>query len=312
LQHNRTSTQMQADLKSKTALAKRQALKATLSEIEKQFGKTLEPSQESDKLLTVTQAPSQSLSLPPLSIAVVGLLKAGKSTLLNAMTGQEELFKSGVIRTTVKNQRVNDGYFEWVDTPGIDDTDQETATAFAGLKNADTVLFTHNLKQGELDRMEVDFLQTCRQRDGQFLAKLRFVFTHIDDLEPATVDIIQQKVSQQCRTLFHAIPPMIAVSSTRYLKGYKEDKKLLMEKSVIPLLRQELTQIYLLKQRGIALSQAQQLKRQLNEQLQRIQYTLTTLRREFPTGLQSNSKPKSKNAMPESTYSYEYPKTYTW
>ncbi len=72
MQHNRTSTQMQADLKSKTALAKRQALKATHSEIEKQFGQTLEPSQESDKLLTVTQAHSQSLSLPPLSIAVVG------------------------------------------------------------------------------------------------------------------------------------------------------------------------------------------------------------------------------------------------
>lgn len=264
MRHNQNSGQMQAELKAKP----------------------------SNIRLTVTQASPQSLSLPPLSIAVVGLLKAGKSTLLNAMTGQEELFKSGVIRTTVKNQHVKDGYFEWIDTPGIDDTDQETATAFAGLKNADTVLFTHNLKQGELDRMEVEFLQTCRQRDGHFLAKLRFVFTHIDDLEPTTVDIIQQKISQQCRALFHTIPPMIAVSATRYLKGHKDDKKLLMEKSVIPLLRQQLTQIYLLKQRGIALSQAQQLKRQLNEQLQRIQHTLTTLRREFPVKLQPASKPK--------------------
>lgn len=251
MQHKRTSTQMQADLKSKAAL-----------------------------------------SLPPLSIAVVGLLKAGKSTLLNAMTGQEELFKSGVIRTTVKNQHVKDDYFEWIDTPGIDDTAQETSTAFAGLKNADIVLFTHNLKQGELDRMEVDFLQTCCQREGQFLAKLRFVFTHIDDLDPATVDSIQQKISQQCRALFHTIPPMIAVSATRYLKGHKDDKKLLMEKSVIPLLRQLLTRLYLLKQRGIALSQAQQFKRQLNEQLQRIQQSLTTLRSEFPVKLQPASKPK--------------------
>jgi hypothetical protein len=85
---------------------------------------------------------------------------------------------------------------------------------------------------------------------------------------------------------------MIAVSSTRYLKGHKDDKKLLMEKSVIPLLRQQLTRIYILKQRGIALSQAQQLKRELNEQLQRIQQTLTTLRRDFPVKLQPASKPK--------------------
>ena len=74
MRHNQNSGQMQAELKAKP----------------------------SNIRLTVTQASPQSLSLPPLSIAVVGLLKAGKSTLLNAMTGQEELFKSGVIRTTVK------------------------------------------------------------------------------------------------------------------------------------------------------------------------------------------------------------------
>ena len=99
------------------------------------------------------------------AVGIIGKNGAGKSTLLNAMTGQDELFKSGVIRTTVKNQRVTDGYFEWIDTPGIDDTDQETTTAFAGLKNADCILFAHNLKQGELDRMEVDFLQTCKRMD---------------------------------------------------------------------------------------------------------------------------------------------------
>lgn len=233
-----------------------------------------------------------SISISPLTVAVVGLLKAGKSTLLNAMTGQDELFKSGVIRTTVKNQRVTDGYFEWIDTPGIDDTDQETTTAFAGLKNADCILFAHNLKQGELDRMEVDFLQTCNQLDAQFLAKLRFVFTHIDDLDSEDVEIIQQKICQQCQSVFNKQFPTIAVSSVRYLKGYKENKKLLMEKSAIPLLRQQLAQLYLLKQRDIALSQVQQLKRQLNVQLQRIHQSLTTLQCKFPVKLQPASKPK--------------------
>lgn len=233
-----------------------------------------------------------SISISPLTVAIVGLLKAGKSTLLNAMTGQDELFKSGVIRTTVKNQRVTDGYFEWIDTPGIDDTDQETATAFAGLKNADCILFIHNLKQGELDRMEVDFLQTCNQLDAQSLAKLRFVFTHIDDLDSKDVEIIQQKIYQQCQSLFNKQFPTIAVSATRYIKGYKDDKKLLMEKSAIPLLRQQLAQLYLLKQREITLSQVQQLKHQLNVQLQRIHQSLTTLQCEFPVKLQTASKHK--------------------
>ncbi len=211
-----------------------------------------------------------SISISPLTVAVVGLLKAGKSTLLNAMTGQDELFKSGVIRTTVKNQRVTDGYFEWIDTPGIDDTDQETTTAFAGLKNADCILFAHNLKQGELDRMEVDFLQTCNQLDAQFLAKLRFVFTHIDDLDSEDVEVIQQKICQQCQSVFNKQFPTITVSSVRYLKGYKENKKLLMEKSAIPLLKMEL--IYLYKNRNLihAKTLASQLRVELINKLNHI------------------------------------------
>lgn len=69
----------------------------------------------------------------PLKVAVVGLLKAGKSTFLSAITQQPDHFKSGVIRTTVQNQVHTDRFFSWIDTPGIDDTAQETATALAGV-----------------------------------------------------------------------------------------------------------------------------------------------------------------------------------
>lgn len=213
------------------------------------------------------QATSDAQNKPavePVRIAAVGLLKAGKSSFLSAITQQPERFKSGVIRTTIQNQVHNDDFFSWIDTPGIDDTEQETATAFAGLKNADLVLFVHNLKQGELDLSEMQFIQQCVAQDSNFLQRLMFVLTHVDDVDEQAAIDIQQAIKKQCLDKLKHKANLFIVSSPRYLKGIAEQKQLLIQRSNIPALQEFLLSFY----RDQKISDMQQRIRQLRSTLE--------------------------------------------
>lgn len=182
----------------------------------------------------------------PLKVAAVGLLKAGKSTFLSAITQQPDHFKSGVIRTTIQNQVYTDRFFSWIDTPGIDDTAQETATALAGVDGSDVVLFVHNLKQGELDQSEVAFMKQCAAKNKQFFEKLVFVLTHFSDVGDQSAAEIIQVIKKQCKE--HLSPSVdfefFTVSSLSYIKGLKEKKKILMQRSGVPTLQQSLLRSY--------------------------------------------------------------------
>lgn len=188
--------------------------------------------------------PQNKPAVEPVRIAAVGLLKAGKSSFLSAITQQPERFKSGVIRTTIQNQVHNDDFFSWIDTPGIDDTEQETASAFAGLKNANMVLFVHNLKQGELDLSEMQFIQQCVAQDSNFLSRLMFVLTHVDDVDEQAAIDIQQAIKKQCLDKLKHKANLFIVSSPRYLKGLVEQKQLLIQRSNIPALQEFLLSFY--------------------------------------------------------------------
>ena len=208
--------------------------------------------------------PQNKPAVEPVRIAAVGLLKAGKSSFLSAITQQPERFKSGVIRTTIQNQVHNDDFFSWIDTPGIDDTEQETATAFAGLKNADLVLFVHNLKQGELDLSEMQFIQQCVAQDSNFLQRLMFVLTHVDDVDEQAAIDIQQAIKKQCLDKLKHKANLFIVSSPRYLKGIAEQKQLLIQRSNIPALQEFLLSFY----RDQKISDMQQRIRQLRSTLE--------------------------------------------
>ena len=208
--------------------------------------------------------PQNKPAVEPVRIAAVGLLKAGKSSFLSAITQQPERFKSGVIRTTIQNQVHNDGFFSWIDTPGIDDTEQETASAFAGLKNADLVLFVHNLKQGELDLSEMQFIQQCVAQDSNFLQRLMFVLTHVDDVDEQAAIDIQQAIKKQCLDKLKHKANLFIVSSPRYLKDIAEQKQLLIQRSNIPALQEFLLSFY----RDQKISDMQQRIRQLRSTLE--------------------------------------------
>src|SRR5690606_2928495 len=62
-------------------------------------------------------------------VANAGLLKAGKSSLFNAISGQQEKFATGAARCTTVQQALAMNGFQLVDTPGLDANDTDTAEA---------------------------------------------------------------------------------------------------------------------------------------------------------------------------------------
>lgn len=76
------------------------------------------------------------------TVAIVGPVNAGKSTLVNALTASNEAAVSPVPGTTVANQAVRTGPFVVVDTPGADDAlhAERRAQALAAASAADLVV----------------------------------------------------------------------------------------------------------------------------------------------------------------------------
>ena len=121
----------------------------------------------------------------PLQITTCGLLKAGKSSLLNSLTDhlETELFATGAARTTVKNQTLSHQDFVFVDTPGLDATEGDDTEAWKELNMADILLFVHDPGTGELHQDEVEFLlKLASQSSGQYGLdeRLLVVLTRLD------------------------------------------------------------------------------------------------------------------------------------
>ncbi len=180
-----------------------------------------------------------------LRITSCGLLKAGKSSLLNALTDhlETELFATGAARTTVRNQTLSHQDFVFIDTPGLDATTEDDGEAWAGLNQADVLLFVHHPGTGELHREEMDFLANLARQPGarQTLAqRMVVVLSHLDTMSHE-IAAIEKRVLEQIRTLTGSQPRCFRVSFTSYKKGMLQKKSALVEYSGIPALRSYLT-----------------------------------------------------------------------
>ncbi|MDY0362908.1 MAG: GTPase [Desulforegulaceae bacterium] len=168
-------------------------------------------------------------------IAATGLLKAGKSTVMNCLTGDfsNQRFKTGIVRETIKEKIFEkDGYL-FVDTPGFDANDKDTNEAVQSLKVADVVLFVHNMNGGSLDYPEKNFLEQIKnnwEKPSDFIEKIIVVLSHLDKKEKDQI-IIEKDIRNQFISIFGIQPQIISISSSRYLKGVNENKNLLTEKS---------------------------------------------------------------------------------
>ncbi len=180
-------------------------------------------------------------------IANFGLLKAGKSMLFNCLSDSVDNsdFATGSVRTTVKPKELELDNYILVDTPGLDCTDHDSDQTFKVLKGADIAIFVHNIKSGELDRIERKFLENIAKNWDEvsvFINRTFWVMTHLDEQECSDSVKIYQAVRQQICDIFNHDVEMFSVASPRYQKGKAENKKLLLAKSNVPQFREALDQ----------------------------------------------------------------------
>lgn len=168
-------------------------------------------------------------------VAICGLMNAGKSALLNMLTGhlEKEYFATGASRTTADVQSITMDNIDWLDTPGIDASDSDDHTAWRGILRADSVLFAHTLRTGTLEQVELDFLNTLMRHIPDLPQRLIVVLTHADSVEAHQQESIDS-ITQILSTHFAKPLPLFVTSSPRFIKGTLTNKPGLVERSGIP------------------------------------------------------------------------------
>lgn len=172
-------------------------------------------------------------------IAVFGMVGRGKSSLLNALLGQE-IFATGPIhgvtqtlqsaqwnatRETVAGNdlwRVSlrgqgNSCIELIDTPGIDEVDGETREALARqlAKQADLILF---VIAGDMTQVEFNALSDLRQASKPIL----LVFNKIDQYPQADRQAIYEKIrDERVRALLSADEIVMAAASPLVAKAVR-------------------------------------------------------------------------------------------
>lgn len=176
-----------------------------------------------------------------LRIAVCGLMNAGKSAVLNALTGhlEKEFFETKAVRSTNTVQTLTHEGITFVDTPGIDANDEDDRNAWRGLATADIILFAHNLGTGTLETVEINFLKELKRRRPDIEDSLLVVLTHAESASEQRQDRLDA-ISAILSPLFKAPRTLIPTSFTTFRKGVLEQKPALIEHSGINLLHQHL------------------------------------------------------------------------
>ena len=185
-----------------------------------------------------------------LTITCIGLYNHGKSTLLNALIDDFDLttFKVADKRETAKNKKIEFNKFYYIDTPGLNAKENDDKRAFDAIKETDLVLFVHNAKTGEFHEAEIRLLKKIGatwSEPEKFLEKTIFVLSRIDELENENDDLekLILKMQDQIKDIFNKKAKIIAVSANRYIKGKKENKNILIKKSKLLDLIQEIDKL---------------------------------------------------------------------
>lgn len=181
-----------------------------------------------------------------MEVVIAGNVKAGKSTLINAIFKDETLCQTGVVRTTAENQLIESELYRVMDTPGINANDEDTLVAKEGYEQSDFFIFAHNIVEGELLAQELDFLkelQSYFNDDAQFARNIVIVLTNADQLTDENKELAQAKINEQLALITQASLQIITVDSISYLTALAENKSLLMEHSNIPKLQSYLEEV---------------------------------------------------------------------
>jgi tRNA U34 5-carboxymethylaminomethyl modifying GTPase MnmE/TrmE len=180
------------------------------------------------------------LSQPP-SVISMGLLKAGKSTLLNALLDSPERFATAAARCTVRLDAEEFSGIALTDTPGLDCNDEDTALTEQALRTSELVLVVHSVEQGEYDAVEIDFLRSLERyfpEQEQRQARVVAVLSKSDTRDPAQVQAILECCRDQWRRYVGGEPrTMFATGSSEYFEARAQGRDKRAELSGIPPLR---------------------------------------------------------------------------
>jgi len=159
-------------------------------------------------------------------VAAWGLMNAGKSYLLNMLTNhiQTECFRTNDIRETAELKEFETDDFIFLDTPGLDANNADDLIALQGAAKADIVLFVHQ-PQGELEKIEVDFLRKLKDSFGQFAEQNIILVLSKSDVESNTgIAAIEKRMLEQCRDDLGFTPRCYALSGSRFHAGVMQKK----------------------------------------------------------------------------------------
>lgn len=174
-----------------------------------------------------------------------GRMNHGKSSLLNSLTGQvEDIFEVQDKRTTVKNKtyQYNENIY-FIDTPGLNANDNDDQEAIKAYKQANIILFVHNLSVGDIRKEEVRDIKTiisCFNNIDNLVDKFVLVLTGKDAIQSKDdLNNIKNKVLLDIKNETGLTGfKIFTVSNTTYKNGLKNNKNKLIEHSGIKLLHE--------------------------------------------------------------------------
>lgn len=185
-------------------------------------------------------------------MTAIGRTNAGKSELLSAIMHQRGYFPSKDVPGHTKI--VHRGLWESIqlsDTPGIDANHLETQRALDATKEAELLLYCHCLRNGELSKLDIDFLNRINSsKDTK--KEILFIMTYADNVLDSSIAKTAVKIQHQLIDIYEKYPHILLrpalikkwpnlhfTGAHSFWKGITSaDQHLLIEKSGIPDLRE--------------------------------------------------------------------------
>lgn len=178
-------------------------------------------------------------------IVNAGMMNPGKSTLLNALIGRPEVFKTADVRETTEVKSVDWGSDVILsDTPGFSSAIiEDDSVALSALRSADLILFVHNIATGGINKAELDILVELKEIIGEaeFASRVLLLNTRSDECPD---EVTLNTNCKECDALIkenlgvklvsYAISPKLYLDGIVCdLSGHKEDGLVLKKESGI-------------------------------------------------------------------------------